>query len=100
MASIGTYGTLWQQVAPSKTLLPTGAFSTITFSWFEQQGLLKVSERVGSFAGMDLEKNLCIVFVSEGHGVGVPKSSCDKEVVYSGHALTIKEDSETSVIFA
>lgn len=69
-----------------------GSFSKIQFSWRDADRVLTVSDRLGSFPGMDLEKNLCIVFVSEGHGVGVSRAKCDKEVVYSGHALQIAED--------
>lgn len=75
----------------SELALP-GSFSKIQFSWRDADRVLTVSDRLGSFPGMDLEKNLCIVFVSEGHGVGVSRAKCDKEVVYSGHALQIAED--------
>ena len=54
----------------SELALP-GSFSKIQFSWRDADRVLTVSDRLGSFPGMDLEKNLCIVFVSEGHGVGV-----------------------------
>ena len=68
-----------------------GSFSKIQFSWHDAERVLRVSDRLGSYPGMDLEKNLCIVFVSEGHGVGVSRAQCDKEVVYNGRALQIAE---------
>ena len=78
-------------IRQSSTNLAPGSFSKIQFSWRDAERVLTVSDRRGSFPGMDLEKNLCIVFVSEGHGVGVARARCDKEVVYSGQALQIVE---------
>lgn len=74
-------------------LLPGGSFSKIQFSWQEDEAVLSIAERIGSFPEMEQDKHLCIIFVSEGRGLGVHQSSCDKEVVYSGQAIKITDRS-------
>ena len=70
-----------------------GSFSKIQFSWQEDEAVLSIAERIGSFPEMEQDKHLCIIFVSEGRGLGVHQSSCDKEVVYSGQAIKITDRS-------
>mmetsp|Transcript_35767 Transcript_35767/g.85665 ORF Transcript_35767/g.85665 Transcript_35767/m.85665 type:complete len:235 (-) Transcript_35767:236-940(-) len=69
-----------------------GSISSIQFKWSEGSRVLHISDRKGSFEGMERRKQLCIVFVRTGHGLGVEPSSCDKQVAYVGKGLEVRED--------
>jgi alpha-D-xyloside xylohydrolase len=68
-----------------------GAYATIPIHWDDAKGALTLGERQGSFPGMLEHRTIKIVWVSEGHGVGVnPAATVDKTVQYEGKALTVK----------
>ena len=70
----------------------TGKASTIRFSYDDANGTLSVGARNGSFDGMLHTRTVRVVFVAEGHGVGLePEGSPDHVVAYSGAAMTIKK---------
>jgi len=68
-----------------------GAYATIPIDWNEAAGALTIGERKGAFPGMLTDRTFQVVFVGEGHGVGIgatPQS--DQLVHYSGNPLTVK----------
>ena len=68
-----------------------GAYATIPIHWDDAKGALTLGERQGSFPGMLEHRTIKIIWVSEGHGVGVnPAATVDKTVQYEGKALTVK----------
>lgn len=66
-----------------------GKHSTIGFSWDDAKSELTIGKRVGSFAGMLQQRTFNIVFVREGHGVGVEAVSPDRVAAYSGESLVV-----------
>jgi len=67
-----------------------GAYATIPFHWDEAKQTLTIGERKGTFPEMLSERHFEIVFVDEGHGVGVTaESRPDKVVTYSGKPLLV-----------
>ncbi len=68
----------------------TGAYATIPISWKESTQTLTIGRRHGSFPGMLTNRIFNIVWVSPGHGVGVPATGTpDATARYSGQALNI-----------
>ena len=52
---------------------------------------LIIGERKGKFPGMLESRSFHVVFVSDGHGVGIDASpKADKIVTYSGQSLTVR----------
>lgn len=67
-----------------------GDYSTIPFHWDEAKHALTIGARQGSFPGMLHRRTFHIVWVREGHGVGVgPCSRVDKTVHYDGKAAIV-----------
>ena len=68
-----------------------GAYSTIPISWNDSTRILRIGKRAGSFTGMTKEHTFRVVWVSAGHGVGVPSTS-DPDVLvhYRGTLLSIR----------
>ena len=67
-----------------------GAYATIPFTWNESTQTLTIGQRQGSFPGMLQSRTFNIVWVSSGHGVGVPSTAIpDVTVQYSGSATNI-----------
>jgi alpha-D-xyloside xylohydrolase len=67
-----------------------GAHATIPFHWDDAKRVLTIGARQGSFPGMLESRTFRVIFVGEGHGVGIDISAQpDKIVQYSGQAVTI-----------
>lgn len=65
-------------------------YATIPISWNEARRTLEFGKRTGAFPGMLAQRTFHIVWVSEGHGAGVPPASNPDAVVrYKGDALRI-----------
>ena len=68
----------------------SGAYATIPFTWNDSTQTLTIGQRQGSFPGMLQSRTFNIVWVSSGHGVGVPSTAIpDVTVQYSGSATNI-----------
>jgi len=68
-----------------------GAFATIPFEWDDKAGQLTIGARESSFEGMLVERTFHVVWVDEGHGVGVePTQQPDAVVEYAGTPLTVR----------
>jgi len=67
-----------------------GARATIPISWDDAKQTLKIGKRAGKFPGMLKERTFRLVWVSPGHGVGVPSTPTpDRVVTYTGSALQV-----------
>jgi alpha-D-xyloside xylohydrolase len=67
-----------------------GLYATIPFHWDDAAQTLTIGERTGHFPGMQETRSFRVVFVSEGHGVGVnPTDQADKVVPYSGKQIAV-----------
>ena len=68
-----------------------GAYATIPIHWSESKRTLTIGERHGSFAGMPKEHTFRIVWVTPGHGAGIPLTEkADAVVHYQGKAMTVR----------
>jgi alpha-D-xyloside xylohydrolase len=68
-----------------------GAYATIPMQWNEASQTLNIGDRKGSFPGMLQSRTFRIVFVADGHGVGIePSERSDKTVTYEGKAISVK----------
>jgi len=69
-----------------------GAYSTIPISWNDSTRVLRIGKRAGSFTGMTKERTFRVMWISSGHGVGVPSTS-DPDVLvhYRGTPLSIRQ---------
>jgi len=66
-----------------------GVFATIPIQWNEASSTLTIGERKGSFPGMLQSRTFQVVFVSEGHGVGVDGADRpDRNITYTGTAVS------------
>lgn len=67
-----------------------GIYATILFHWDDARQMLTVGDRKGAFPGMLTERRFQIVFVGEGHGVGITaESKPDKIVTYLGKQMVV-----------
>jgi alpha-D-xyloside xylohydrolase len=67
-----------------------GVYATIPFVWNEAEQTLTIGKRIGKFAGMMMDRTFHIVWVSPGHGAGIPnEEKPDTIVKYTGKAVTI-----------
>ena len=67
-----------------------GVYATIPFQWDDAKRTLTIGERQGKFPGMLETRTFRIVFVGEGHGIGIALSAQpDKVVEYSGKSVTV-----------
>jgi len=67
-----------------------GARAIIPMHWDEANRKLTIGDRQGKFRGMLDRRTFRIVFVGEGHGIGIESSAqADKTVDYAGHAITV-----------
>jgi alpha-D-xyloside xylohydrolase len=68
-----------------------GVYATIPLTWNEAAQTLTIGGRKGEFPGMLKERTFNVMFVGEGHGVGVePVTLADQLVKYAGDAVTVK----------
>eukprot|EP00928_Gymnodinium_smaydae_P034702 TRINITY_DN24534_c0_g1_i6.p1 TRINITY_DN24534_c0_g1~~TRINITY_DN24534_c0_g1_i6.p1 ORF type:complete len:458 (-),score=42.48 TRINITY_DN24534_c0_g1_i6:74-1447(-) len=75
-----------------------GEASRIAFSWDEQNHVLTIGDRQGSFAGMLHRRTFHVVFASGGHGVGVAPAEPDAVVNYDGKKQEVKKTLQTVLI--
>jgi alpha-D-xyloside xylohydrolase len=69
-----------------------GIFATIPFAWNDATRTLTIGDRKGTFPGMLAKRTFHIVFVGDGHGVGIdPTAAADKTVEYSGQQLSVTQ---------
>jgi len=66
-----------------------GVYATIPIHWDESKQTLMIGNRHGSFPGMLERRTFHVVWVGEGHGVGVFPQEADRTVEYDGSAVTI-----------
>jgi alpha-D-xyloside xylohydrolase len=67
-----------------------GAYATIPVSWDEANQALLIGDRAGKFPGMAPEHTFRVVFVSSGHGVGVPTTETPDTIIhYTGKAVKV-----------
>jgi alpha-D-xyloside xylohydrolase len=68
-----------------------GVYATIPITWDDTNQTLTIGKRKGRFPGMLKQRTFRIVWVSPGHGVGVPnEEKADKIIHYTGAAVTVK----------
>ena len=68
----------------------SGAYATIPIKWTESTRTLTIGQRQGSFPGMLSTRTFNIVWVSPGHGTGVPSTTTpDATVSYNGTAVQV-----------
>ncbi|MEO8885806.1 MAG: TIM-barrel domain-containing protein [Mucilaginibacter sp.] len=67
-----------------------GKHAIIHFKWDDKQKTLSISDRVGSFAGMQLGHIFNIVLVKPGNGTGLAAGKTTKQVKYTGTKATVK----------
>lgn len=69
-----------------------GIYATISLQWDEKAQLLTIGKRQGEFPGMLKEREFHIVWVKQGHGVGVEiASEIDEVIKYIGNPVTLKK---------
>jgi len=69
-----------------------GAYSTIPIHWDDSARTLTIGARKGSFPGMLESRTFSIVFVGDGHGVGIDETAQpDKVVHYNGAEITVSQ---------
>src|SRR5579863_586023 len=67
-----------------------GAHSTIPLQWDDASHTLTIGDRQGEFPGMPQSHTFHVVFVGEGHGIGIaPTAEVDKVVQYSGKQILV-----------
>jgi alpha-D-xyloside xylohydrolase len=67
-----------------------GVYATIPFSWSEKDQVLTIGQRQGHFPGMLKTRTFRIVWVSPGHGAGIPSTaSPDAEITYEGDVVQV-----------
>src|ERR1700744_6625524 len=65
-----------------------GNYSTFSFKWNEKLHRLTISDRKGSFPGMQKKRVFNIVLVNKDHGAGAGiTSKADKTITYSGKTV-------------
>ncbi len=67
-----------------------GIHATIRLRWDDASRTLTIGDRQGQFPGMLQSRTFQIIFVGEGHGIGIaPTPQPDKVVEYSGKQLQV-----------
>jgi len=67
-----------------------GQLATIPLTWSDAAGTLTIGARQGDFPGMLKQRTFHVVFVTEGHGVGVDETAqADQTANYDGSAVTL-----------
>jgi alpha-D-xyloside xylohydrolase len=67
-----------------------GVYATIPLSWSEKDQVLTIGKRQGQFPGMLKTRTFRIVWVSPGHGTGIPLTpSPDAEITYQGQSIRV-----------
>jgi alpha-D-xyloside xylohydrolase len=67
-----------------------GVHATVPVHWDDEKKRLTIGERSGTYPGMPQARTFRVVFVREGHGIGIGQTAQpDRVVSYSGHAVTV-----------
>lgn len=66
-----------------------GAFSKIDFTWNDATSTLTLSDRAGSFKGMQTERNLTFVLVTPDRPAGMDSAGTRKTVRYTGKCMKL-----------
>ncbi|MGA7856836.1 MAG: TIM-barrel domain-containing protein, partial [Terracidiphilus sp.] len=70
-----------------------GVHAVIPISWSEADKTLTIGERVGKYPGMPEKITFNVVWVAAEHGVGeAVEGKADRSVVYSGSAVSVREN--------
>ncbi len=67
-----------------------GSYAIIPIKWNEKEQKLVIGKRQGGFKGMLEERTFFIVWVREGHGVGIEPAKPDVVVHYNGRPVVVK----------
>jgi alpha-D-xyloside xylohydrolase len=68
-----------------------GIYSTIEFTWSNNEKMLKIGKREGEFPGMPEERTINLILVEPDQGVGINICKTpDKSVIYSGEEMKIE----------
>lgn len=67
-----------------------GSYAIIPIRWDEKEQKLIIGRRKGKFEGMLEERTFLIVWVREGHGVGIEPAKPDVVVHYDGRPVVVK----------
>lgn len=68
-----------------------GAYATIPITWDEEKQTLTIGKRQGSFPEMLQTRTFKIVWVREGHGIGLDEEgNADQTVNYDGRAVSVR----------
>lgn len=68
-----------------------GAYSTFNIKWNDQLKQLTISDRKGSFPGMQKQHVFNVVLVKTGHGVNIDiTANPEKSIPYKGKAISVK----------
>ena len=68
----------------------TGNYATIPITWNDSTHTLTLGARQGSFPGMLTNRTFRVVWVSAGHGTGIPPTTtADAVVTYTGTTQNI-----------
>ena len=66
-------------------------YSTIQINWNEKKHILEIGTRKGSFPGMSKNRKFYIVWISDGHGIGINSTqNPDQVIYYNGKSVKIK----------
>lgn len=69
-----------------------GAYATIRIHWSDADHKLSIGDRQGQFPGMLAHRSFRIVFVGDGHGIGIGATAQpDKVAQYDGTAVTVTQ---------
>ncbi len=69
-----------------------GAHATIPIQWDDAKRTLTIGERQGKFPGMLETRTFRIIFVGEGHGIGIGQESQPNKIIeYSGKAISVSQ---------
>jgi alpha-D-xyloside xylohydrolase len=69
-----------------------GVYSTIPMHWSESTRTLTIGQRKGQFPGMLGSRTFEVVFVGNGHGVGIDETAeTDKTITYDGSSVDVKQ---------
>jgi alpha-D-xyloside xylohydrolase len=67
-----------------------GVYATFTFTWNDEKRILAIGRRKGTFPGMLRRRELHLVLVRPGRGVGGEPSATDHVVCYTGEPIEVR----------
>ncbi len=73
-----------------------GAYTTIPIRWNDSTHTLIIGDRNGNFPGMLASRSFRVVFVGDGHGIGIDVTTQPDQIVeYTGKSISVTQDSNT-----